>query len=870
MNKYGKLLKNTIIFGLGNISVKLVQFLIMPILTAYLTVTDYGINEILANIIDLGIPILTLGIAESLFRFSITKENISLDEKNKLHSEIFTNGIFTMLGGISIIIIVVPIIYFFVNKIYILLMIPLMIFTCIRQLISEFTRGRGKVIIYSINGIINSVSMLISATIFIIVLNWGITGYILSCIIGNFLVIIYYIIFANPFKFFNLKQLNKNKMRSMIKFSFPNVPNMFSWWLVQTSSNYILILFSGISVASLYMSASKIPALINLVSTIFLQAWSLSSSEESEKNDKNEFYTKVFRYYIFLICLFVAIIIASAPYISKFLLQGDFYEAWIYSPILILSGGLGCVAAFFGALYTAFYDTKTAMYTTFIGGGLNLLISFSLIPFIGVYGALIGNFLGYAIIVFTRIITTKKYVKINTNWFKTLITILLLLIQAILYTLNLNFVFIYSIALIIFILIINIKEIKELYISFKKLLNKIFKTNNTKNKKMKKTLFNFFTFMNKFFIKRKNKISLWGRKLVNDNIEQILSYLIKNGYNKKYKIICHFKYKKQYLNYKVKNVKIISNPLLSIFHMFTSRVIIHAIGLSKMAFKSSKKQIILDTLHGISFIDKQNNSSDTYLKNTDDLVLASSEHMKKIITAMYGFESNKFIIGGNPRNDLLYSKKEVKTLLNINNYNKIILFMPTYRQSSSNGIDCANEFPLININNINIVNEKLKNNNILMIIKPHPLQNNLPLFNLKQSNILILFNDDLKNKNVKLYELVGKSDALITDHSTIGVDYLILNKPIGYVIEDLDEYKQGRGLIMLKDDGTIVYNPDKLDFPGLNINNIEDLFLFIDNLISDNDQYIEARNKKNELCNKYTDSNNTKRILEFAQITIDK
>lgn len=384
---------------------------------------------------------------------------------------------------------------------------------------------------------------------------------------------------------------------------------------------------------------------------------------------------------------------------------------------------------------------------------------------------------------------------------------------------------------------------------------------------MNKFLFSSLTFANNFFIKRNNKVSLWGRRMVNDNIEQILSYMIDNGYNEKYKIICHFKYKDSFKKYAVKNVKIISNPFLSVYHMFTSRVIIHAIGLSYMAFKSCRNQIIFDTLHGNNYIDKKNNNkNEDYLKAIDDMTLVSSEHLEKIIHYLYGLDYDKFVVGGNPRNDLLYSTRSIKKMMNLEAYSKIILYMPTYRQSDLNGYDSSSIFPLITFDNIDAINSKLSEYNILMIIKPHPLQNHIALFNEKKSNILCVTTDELRSNDIKLYELVGQSDALITDISSISVDYMALNKPIGYVVDDLEDYKKGRGIIALKDDGTIDENPEEIDLPGLKIKAIDDLFRFFDDLANGIDEYSEARNEKKVLCNKYCDNKNTERVLKFVGI----
>ncbi|WP_081594879.1 CDP-glycerol glycerophosphotransferase family protein [Thermoclostridium stercorarium] len=141
---------------------------------------------------------------------------------------------------------------------------------------------------------------------------------------------------------------------------------------------------------------------------------------------------------------------------------------------------------------------------------------------------------------------------------------------------------------------------------------------------------------------------------------------------------------------------------------------------------------------------------------------------------------NKYFWGGNPRNDLLFSDKNCKEMLGINNqYDKIILFMPTFRKSKIiNRIDSTSDFPIISSKNISEINSFLKENKVLLVIKPHPYQNDIEFLNLEFTNIIKFTNEDLAMKNVLLYELLGQVDALVTDYSSVYFDFLLTQKPI--------------------------------------------------------------------------------------------
>ena len=503
MNKYKRLISNSIIFALGNLTVKAAQFFILPILTKYLLASQYGITDnVVTTISDLFMPLLTLGLAEALFRFSA--------DKKYSPNEIITNS-FTVVSIGIVVFAVGDVIFYFIahafgstyGESYLLLLIPLFAFKSFKNLLGEFTRGIGKTVNYALSSIIEAVATLLTAYIAIVHGHLGIYGYILALIVAPIVGIVFLTVTVNPWKYIRARSFNKLTLKEMLKYSIPNVSNSISWWIVQTSGRYLLVYLSVLAiagfgkreelydqawaVAGLVTAAGKLPALINVVSSIFLQAWSLSSAQESESSDKDEFYSTVFKYYSPIIFLAAGVIILIVPYISKFLLQNDFYDAWVYSPILIMGAVSGCFSAFFGAFFGAFYKTKYSMYSTFIGAGINLVVCCIFMPILAkyvgldsvVYVSIIAFWLSYTSIFTARVIFSRGLVKLKANWLKFVAQYLLLLALAVVYTLNVKYKWICAIAVILLVLIINMREIVFVIKKFLSMLKKGKKSSQT-------------------------------------------------------------------------------------------------------------------------------------------------------------------------------------------------------------------------------------------------------------------------------------------------------------------------------------------------------------------------------------------------------
>lgn len=104
------------------------------------------------------------------------------------------------------------------------------------------------------------------------------------------------------------------------------------------------------------------------------------------------------------------------------------------------------------------------------------------------------------------------------------------------------------------------------------------------------------------------------------------------------------------------------------------------------------------------------------------------------------------------------------------------------------------------------------------------------------------------------YDLMSIADCLITDYSSIGFDFLLLDKPLIYNLYDFDLYEKTRGMS---------YDPYYEFCPGEIVKNYEQLIQAMKNIIEGKDLYGEKRKFIKKLIYKYADFNSTDRIIEY-------
>ena len=203
--------------------------------------------------------------------------------------------------------------------------------------------------------------------------------------------------------------------------------------------------------------------------------------------------------------------------------------------------------------------------------------------------------------------------------------------------------------------------------------------------------------------------------------------------------------------------------------------------------------------HGYAIKARKGNGRDAY--NNFDFGLATGDGAINTQALFVGCEPHELLPLGLPRNDLLVRNNGAgkdNPLVKDLSFRKLILWMPTFRDSRINHLSessCSTDtgLPLLDSEEKVVrLNSMLSQCGCVILLKIHRLQMKKAIFNNKFSNIIIITDKDIDAIQRQLYEIIGYSDALLTDYSSVSVDYLLLDKPIGYVLNDMDYYKKDR------------------------------------------------------------------------------
>ena len=103
-NRIAFLLGNTLVFALGGLAIKAVSLVLMPLYTTALTAGEYGTAELLNSAIEIVLPLLSAGVVEALYRFSIDddvpKDELFADSLVVLGGGVVCTGVACALGSV--------------------------------------------------------------------------------------------------------------------------------------------------------------------------------------------------------------------------------------------------------------------------------------------------------------------------------------------------------------------------------------------------------------------------------------------------------------------------------------------------------------------------------------------------------------------------------------------------------------------------------------------------------------------------------------------------------------------------------------------------------------------------------------------------
>ncbi len=373
-----KLSSNIIIYSLTNVIKSLIPFLMLPILTAHLTVEEYGTLSIIEISILFLTPFITINInsAINVAYFNLSKEELKKYITNAIHLSLLSS-----IGFFILILLIAQWISSLLNlDINIIYWLPLFAFF---RVISSVVLGlyqvsqeSKKFAIYTLAQTIIDFTL---SYILVVVFSYGYIGRLEGVYIAFFIVSAYglYVLYKRGYYSFSFIWLYS---KEILMYGIPLIPHVLGGIILAMSDRFFISHFIGNDAVGYYTVAYQIAALMLLVSISINQAWMpiLFKLLENYHNNKKTIYN--FTMYLFILYTLCGIFIYFlSDSLFRFLIDIHFYKAKNFFPILLL----GFIFQSYYYLFTnfLFFQKKTILLAklTFFSAILNLILNYLLI-----------------------------------------------------------------------------------------------------------------------------------------------------------------------------------------------------------------------------------------------------------------------------------------------------------------------------------------------------------------------------------------------------------------------------------------------------------------------------------------------------------
>lgn len=407
-----RLIKKTGLYFIGNLSSKILSFLLVPIYAFYIKTADLGYYDYAQTVMNVAVPIVFCAIWEAILKYILQED--SEEEKNKV---LATSCGFSLF--MSIILIIGSYVYnsFLTTKIEALNYIVFMIISYSLMFIWQYySRALGANRIYVLTGIIGTVVNFGLNILLICGLKMGLNALFISYIMGNLSIIVILEIRLKILKKLRAKYFDLAILKKMLIFSTPLVLNLISTWLITGFGRFIITERLGSGENGLYAFANKFALVISMLGSVINMAIIEEALISAKKEGIGEGFIKTIEN---LFRIFQSIMLPAVPAIAIFyyiIKATEYYKSIIYFPTLLLYSLVMIMTTSFGTVFQIINKTKYQFITTALGSLVTVVVAVLFIDTYKLQAVVFAQLLGSVVMLMSRYIFVNKYVKFKIKW----------------------------------------------------------------------------------------------------------------------------------------------------------------------------------------------------------------------------------------------------------------------------------------------------------------------------------------------------------------------------------------------------------------------------------------------------------------------
>ncbi len=429
--------KNSLIYGAGSMTTRVMNLLLLPVYTAYLAPKDYGVLALIALLTMVGTSVFNLGLNAAIGPSYFEGNN------NRQKSETVWTTFFILLCAAAVLaatawlfagwmgrFLSIPQSYFY--------LISLALTGCALEIISmpfvqriQFEEQAKRFVVITFFLAAISIGTSVVTVVF---LGWGILGMVLSQIASQSLGFLIFAVIGIRETTFGV---NRSIAGNLLRLGIPLIPSFAFLYILLQSNRYILQYYEGLDTVGIYSIGFSVGTVLSLAVGAISTAWyPFFMSYMERQNDTEILFGRIFTYYVFFAGTLCALFFAGSKLIISLATQPAFHNAFV---IVGFAASAQFFIGIFNMLLPGMYYTGEVKYVSLVQGIaaiFSILLNIAFIKSMGLVGAGIALALSHLLMAGLQYAWNyyrrKTYVRVRYEWVRlcTFFSLLILVVSS--------------------------------------------------------------------------------------------------------------------------------------------------------------------------------------------------------------------------------------------------------------------------------------------------------------------------------------------------------------------------------------------------------------------------------------------------------
>jgi O-antigen/teichoic acid export membrane protein len=412
--------RESLIYGIGYISIRAVSFLLLPFFTNIFTKEEFGVYALIFTFIAFLQVFYSYGLDSALLKYYVKKG----EDKEAICTSVFVSLTVSAL-------IISAFLWVFSDTIsqfllrgaysnYIKISSLILFFDAFTFRIMIIIRANNQFYRYLFITMLNIIITVCANLIFVSKYNMGVLGSLYGTFIASFITLT----FVSPslFQSINIKKYSFIKLKMLLRFALPIFPAIILKIVMDMSDRYILLWMTNSETVGVYSASYKIGSLMLFLVNGFQLGWDPCFLKKENDINAPFLFSKISLYFttfLLAVWIFFVLFIDRLIQIRIFnihLIGEEFWEGSHIIPIIML----GYVfLGFYNLLMPGIYFSgKTKLLSLYrgIGAFINIVLNIVLIPKFGAMGAGIATAISFGLMIIPLYFRSNKLFHIPFQW----------------------------------------------------------------------------------------------------------------------------------------------------------------------------------------------------------------------------------------------------------------------------------------------------------------------------------------------------------------------------------------------------------------------------------------------------------------------